>query len=417
MSAAAGLEAALFAWFRDGRASALVDEVYGFAPESFELLGYFSRGSSLRSAVAAQEVCRALLAGRAGEPKKTKGAKTLGDDSTPSGLNPASQEVSAEAANEDISEGAAVHDGLRRAEDRLVEIEVLEEVLAALSPWEHLGHHVRGSALAELALAHVGPIVDLLSETVELKRLGDLLGRIESQVADGKTAERDGREWVEGVTFGADPSDLMASERALLGDPATETLFEVRFLEKKLFQIEWSGGEPFGPARPVREKPRGPVIIAVDTSASMTGTPLALARAAALALVRRALAEGRFAHVLLFGGRGSVAGYTFAPGRAAWDELAGFLAASFGGGTDLAGPIRAALALRKNDSRFAMADIALVSDGIAALPERVFNELSIAKKSGMRLAAMAILRPGRGAGILDVLADPLEKLETAAFSV
>jgi uncharacterized protein with von Willebrand factor type A (vWA) domain len=313
--------------------------------------------------------------------------------------------------------GTSLHDALRRAEMRVLDHDELVETLARLSPWALLGAHPRGSALARVIDDGLGALSQTLERLPELRRLADVLGRIERERGSRSPEKRSGRDRIEGVTFGSDIADVLTSEWSLLSDPDTEALFDVRFAEHQLFQFEWSGREPGRLPVAQRTAPRGPLILCLDTSASMTGAPLIVARAAALALLRRALLEGRRVHAILFGGRNAWTSMDFLPGRGDRDAWFRFLASSFGGGTDYTGPLRHALRLRTTEPALALADIALVSDGIAVLPPDLVTALVKARTDGMRLGAIAVLRDGRDAGILTELADPLEKLETGAFSV
>jgi hypothetical protein len=415
--AAQGLAARLAIHFETGAPDPALAPILSFSPETFALLGFHARGSPARATAAAQAVVEALA-----EPRPAPGAPDA-PVSAPGATSPLGGDVGARDGEPDApsalppSASPALAEGLRRAREVLVALDSLEGLLARLSPWEHLGHHPRGSLLERVAADGLGPLQDLLAATPALRRLAELLGAVERSAAGGPSRNAGGRDTVMGVIEGADPPDLLVSERALLADPSTEPLFDLRFVERRLLQIQWAGGEPFGPRAPHRPRPRGPLIALVDTSGSMLGEPLQLARAATLVLVRRALREGRPAHVLLFGGTGAEVGRDFRPQRPDPGALVALLLGAFGGGTELGGPLRAALELRRRSPPFAGADVALVSDGIAALPEKVLADLEAARRAGMRLGALAIVRPGRGVGVLEALADPLEKLETGAFSV
>ena len=74
------------------------------------------------------------------------------------------------------------------------------------------------------------------------------------------------------------------------GDEATEDLFYMRLLERRLVSLELTGGGDEGVAQGDR---RGPVIACIDTSASMEGPPELAAKALVLAVCRKVIPRGR----------------------------------------------------------------------------------------------------------------------------
>src|SRR5262247_4362543 len=65
------------------------------------------------------------------------------------------------------------------------------------------------------------------------------------------------------ITIGNDLTHLLPGEVALLGDPDLEDLFYLKFAERRLLQYELEGRESEG---------RGPIILALDESGSMSET-------------------------------------------------------------------------------------------------------------------------------------------------
>lgn len=90
---------------------------------------------------------------------------------------------------------------------------------------------------------------------------------------------RGGKSDIAGITTGNDLHSLLPSELALLSDPLTKDVFYRRFTEERL-QIFATASQSNSP----RRHQNGPVIICIDTSSSMYGTPLLVAKALAIAV-------------------------------------------------------------------------------------------------------------------------------------
>ena len=117
---------------------------------------------------------------------------------------------------------------------------------------------------------------------------------------------RAARSSVVGIRESDDISGMVSSEAVLLSSPKTEILFYLRFAEKKLLTYDYQP-EEHDRARPLStrvRKPRvhrrGPIILAVDTSGSMTGESEENAKALALALARIAFSQDRAVHLIAF---------------------------------------------------------------------------------------------------------------------
>ena len=179
---------------------------------------------------------------------------------------------------------------------------------------------------------------------------------------------------------------------------ACRKLLLARLSEQRLLGYALEGWAD-APARPSSRRrsriPRergGPMVVCLDTSHSMVGGREALAKAVVVEAVRASHAQGRACLIFAFSGSHDLAELRLAPppssrgtransptsrrqAGAALDRttlmrLLDFLSYSFGGGTDVAGPLRRALAILEPravpgaDAIFAGADVLLVSDGV-----------------------------------------------------
>ncbi|MFM1989625.1 MAG: hypothetical protein RJA99_2582 [Pseudomonadota bacterium] len=112
--------------------------------------------------------------------------------------------------------------------------------------------------------------------------------------------------------------------------------------------------------RPVFEA--GPIVVCVDTSASMAGGPERVAKAIVVQALRTAAAERRRCVVFAFSGARQVAECELSSDLDGLQRLADFVAASFHGGTDVVEPIERALA-RVRAEGWRQADLLIASDG------------------------------------------------------
>ena len=177
-----------------------------------------------------------------------------------------------------------------------------------------------------------------------------------------------GRAEIVGVHESDDLSSLLSSEAGLLGDPATELLFLKKYADKNLMTFRYedrklvhSKDQTVEVNQRVRQKEKGPFIVCVDTSESMTGRPEQIAKVLCLGILKMAVREGRRAYLINFSiGIKTLDLYDVA---GSIDELAGFLSMSFYGGTDVTPALYEALnQLRSNDYRDA--DVLVLSDFI-----------------------------------------------------
>jgi uncharacterized protein with von Willebrand factor type A (vWA) domain len=114
------------------------------------------------------------------------------------------------------------------------------------------------------------------------------------------------------------------------------------------------------------EKGRGPLVVCVDGSSSMSGDKEIWAKAVCLTLLEIAKRERRKFIVIVFSGKGSPLKIFGSDMRERWEmkekeilELADYFP---GGGTDFEDPINKALEFLK-DSKFKKGDVVFITDG------------------------------------------------------
>ncbi len=134
----------------------------------------------------------------------------------------------------------------------------------------------------------------------------------------------------------------------------------------------------------------GPMILCVDTSASMAGAPEQVAKALVLEAVRVAGANRRDCLLFAFSGPGDLVRLELGTGPDALIAVAAFLERSFHGGTDVCEPLEAALAAIGSE-RWQAADLLIASDGEFGAPSKVReNVLAARERTGLRVQGVLI---------------------------
>lgn len=155
---------------------------------------------------------------------------------------------------------------------------------------------------------------------------------------------------------------------------ALRRLFAARLAEQAL--MSWEHRERWvetarvrrpGPALRPRTvaRPRteaGPIVVCVDTSASMAGGPERVAKAIVVEALRTAARERRRCHLVAFSGAGQVTECELGADVDGLHALARFVSGSFHGGTDVMEPIERAVARVRADG-WREADLLIASDG------------------------------------------------------
>ena len=225
----------------------------------------------------------------------------------------------------------------------------------------------------------------LLHQAEALKQIAEELGRLERS-SRRRTAPRGGRAAVVGVRVSGELADALPSELALLASASTEDLFYQRYTDHRLLSLEFEGALEGAPER----GGEGPVIVCVDTSGSMSGTPEVIAKALVLVVMRRVLPKGRRVRLMLFGGAGEFQDRDIGRGPGAMSHFLDLLAMHFHAGTDFDGPLERALDLL-DEERYSNADVLLVTDGYAsASPRTVRRVRALRQEVGFAVVSVVI---------------------------
>jgi len=227
-----------------------------------------------------------------------------------------------------------------------------------------------------------------------------------------------------GITRSDEIARMLPQEAAFLGHPLLKRLWHARRLEQGLLtyqvqgvmsehRIEPQRAESAPRARKVVESSgKGPLMICVDTSASMHGEPEIMAKAVCLEVVRLANQQRRDCLLFTFSGPQQITEHRLAFSPGGLRGIIRFLQYSFVGGTDIAAPVQRALR-RSREACWRRADLLLISDGRFPLPSGLAEQLSVARaETGLRVQGISVGR-WSGHGMASIC-ESLFRFETAA---
>lgn len=225
---------------------------------------------------------------------------------------------------------------------------------------------------------------DLLENDTSLKELADLIGR---QEAEKERYEKELRDKVEiktefhpksayrgqisGLRLSGEISSALPTELAMSQNPVTKLYFAQKFAEKKLLSYSYTNQQ-----KSIREEhkqeetekavketeQKGPVIICVDTSGSMHGTPERVAKTITFALAKKCLDEDRKCFLISFSTEIEIQDLSEFEKSNGLEELVKFLRKSFNGGTDASPALEKSLELMQTNE-WKNADVLAVTDG------------------------------------------------------
>jgi uncharacterized protein with von Willebrand factor type A (vWA) domain len=251
-----------------------------------------------------------------------------------------------------VDAGRYLNEALQKAAD---EIEQLDESVKGVglepSEWKMMDPTQRMKIAAKL-------------NTPRMKAIADMVGRMK-RFAASQQAQKviDAPHEIFTVEMGNDLRRVLRSEFAFLGTEETKIEFYRRYVEGTLLQYKERGHEDVG---------KGPIIICIDNSGSMSGAPENWAKGVAEALRRICQDQDRDFHAIYFETNHHRERFDFPKGKGPFEKIMAFLGISAGGGTEFDGVLTEAL--NKAQTMFdgegkGKADIVFVTDGQAYLDQ------------------------------------------------
>ena len=196
----------------------------------------------------------------------------------------------------------------------------------------------------------------------------------------------------EEIGNGDDLQHLLPSETAILSEHHTESLFYYKYATKQLqlFANRPKNESHFKTEQTQMNKPRlenGPIIVAVDTSGSMSGKPLKIAYSVLTQLLRLARKQKRKVFLMSFSVRAKFLDLSLPRN---WMRLNAFLEDRFTGGTDGEEMLNMSIEMLQSKS-FSMADVLIISDFYFPLPiEPTKKKMLIEHNKGTRFYGLKI---------------------------
>jgi len=177
-----------------------------------------------------------------------------------------------------------------------------------------------------------------------------------------------GKEELAGYVEGRDLELLIPQELALLASPGCSELFLQRYADSRLVNRSYTmsrdslrdhGRKVLVEQRLKAPLDQGPIILCLDSSGSMCGSPELIGKALSLALSRICLAEDRPCYLIAFSA--GIQCLDLHQPAQSLQAFSAFLAHAFRGGTDLRPALKKAIAVLA-DSNYEGADVIVVSD-------------------------------------------------------
>ncbi len=232
------------------------------------------------------------------------------------------------------------------------------------------------------------PILEKVANV--MGRMADDCGKEQVSVAGGSTyrLEHSSRSDIEGITVGNDLNALLPIELVHCADDELEELFVHKYLTRRL-QTFHCQSAILNPARRLEKKParrKGPMIVCLDTSGSMSGMPEKIAHSLLCKLLELAERQRRALFLIAFSV--SIHPIDVKKNRPALLE---FFSHTSTGDTDATRMMTQTLQLLNSSKEYLSADVLWISDfRIPALSAGQAEEMAAQRREGTRFYGLQI---------------------------
>jgi uncharacterized protein with von Willebrand factor type A (vWA) domain len=343
------------------------------------------------------------------EAKQAAGEGEDGEEFAKSGKGKSAEEITYEEAKKRLEEyKQQVHELVdkkeRRALNKIVEnaINQSREVSDMISNWglEASDSFVRSNYQDKLKL------LERLRTSHKLKKIAELAGRYKRMAIQTQREKvKKGMDEVYDIIPGRDLSRVLASEKMKLLHPLTARLFKKDLLEGKVLQYETSGRE---------KKHKGPVVICVDDSGSMSGQNEIWAKSVAMGVLEICRIQKRDVHVIHFDASPKHQLHcNFFPKNNYQIEEIIDMAEYFsgGGGTLFEPPLELAQDKINTMKEFSKADILFITDGESAISNSWLKPFMVWKKEkNITITSILIDTYANSDSCVKTFSDNIEKL-------
>ncbi len=265
-------------------------------------------------------------------------------------------------------------------------------------------------SLAELTQSDINQLLKWLQYIKDqsgVKELCNILGRMRvastntkqekikyTQYITEKVPDVNSKEEIIGVRLGKDIEHALPQELALMADPELSILFDLKYIEGRLMCFDMQGLTSIQKIETKektvnisKKEKMGPMIICVDTSGSMQGTPEVIAKAITLFMASKAKEQNRDCLLINFSTGIEVMSLSSNLGM---KHVIEFLGKSFHGGTDAGPALHHATTMMKEEA-YTRADVLMISDFVmGSLSQNLQKDIQHIKKSGNKFYSLAI---------------------------
>ncbi|ORT52495.1 protein viaA (plasmid) [Vibrio sp. qd031] len=264
-----------------------------------------------------------------------------------------------------------------------------------------------GAKLSRSDFTAIKQTATFLSKHHQLHQIAQELGRMAGEIDDPdlnvtlaeelvfvEETSDEATDDIVGIHESDDLNKLLPNETMFLAYPELETIFYKHMADKRLMTYRTQGKartvrklEAHTPAHKDAVIEKGPIIICVDASGSMSGFPERCAKAMAYALLQIALTDKRECLVYLFSTQHISYQMTEADGL---KEAANFLSYKFHGGTAFE-PVMEDAVNQMEKSQFRNADMLVISDFISPkLSEGLVQKMNSLSSDHNRFHALTL---------------------------
>jgi uncharacterized protein with von Willebrand factor type A (vWA) domain len=296
---------------------------------------------------------------------------------------------------------------LKELENYLDKLQKLSEALADLSLDSGVLFDLAKGNLSLSDIADLQKWASYIANDNGVKKLCDIMGRLRtaeeskhqelinhSKIINEFIPDINSKEEIVGVHLGRDIERALPQELALLADDETKILFDLKLVESGLMCFNMEGvkqKETIINTQKLHQittkEGLGAIIICVDTSGSMQGSPETVAKAITLFMATRAIKQNRKCLLI-----------NFSTGIEVFDLSANigikhvikFLKKSFNGGTDASPALNHSVDLMQKDD-YKKADLLMISDFIMPkLPKELQEKIRLIKQNKNKFYSLAI---------------------------
>jgi len=289
----------------------------------------------------------------------------------------------------------------------LKNLQLLTDALDNLSIEPGLLFDLSKGDMSLSSLKKVKRWAEYISKDKGVKELCDMIGRLRSaeitmrqelvkriRTVTEPVPDIHSMEEIIGIHLWRDIEHALPQEIALLSDDEIAILFDMKFVEYRLMCFEMEGMqinsydvEDEFMVEHKEEEQLGPIIICIDTSGSMQGSPETIAKAITLFMATRAISQKRNCLLINFSTSIEVSDLS---GKMGMSKLIEFLQRSFHGGTDVSPALTYALQMM-HEKKYNKSDLLIISDFIMnSLPELLHEKILEAKANENKFYSLSI---------------------------